>query len=90
MSFDVCWNRTRVEWRNHPERAPWCVEAVLTEKVFLGGQPQMKVICRIARIIEDHVDDPPEQERFWHAAARARFGKLHRLDHRDRCRSKLN
>ena len=44
----------------------------------------MKVICRIARIIEDHVDDPPEQERFWHAAARARFGKLHRLDHRDR------
>jgi hypothetical protein len=81
-SFSVCWNRTRVEWRNRPERAPWTQEAILCERVLLGGQPTLKIVCRIARVFEDRIDETSERDRFWHAA-RHRLGRLRRLSPRD-------
>jgi hypothetical protein len=82
-SFSVCWNRVRLEWRNHPERAPWAQEAVLCERVLLEGKPTLKIVCRIARVIEDRIGETSERDRFWHSA-RARLGRLHRLSPRDR------
>ena len=49
-SFSVCWNRVRLEWRNHTERAPWAQEAVLCERVLLEGKPALRIVCRIARV----------------------------------------
>jgi hypothetical protein len=37
-SFSVCWNRVRLEWRKHAERAPWAQEAVLCERVEPSGR----------------------------------------------------
>jgi hypothetical protein len=28
-TFDVIWNRTRLQWARRAERAPWVVEAIL-------------------------------------------------------------
>jgi hypothetical protein len=82
-SFDVCWNRRRLQWRHHSERAPFIAECVLMERVLLAGQPQVKVICKVASVIEDRIDDPGEADRFWDAARR-RLGRLQRLTGRDR------
>jgi hypothetical protein len=82
-SFSVCWNRVRLEWRMHPERAPWAQEAVLCERVLLEGKPTLRIVCQIARVFEDRIDETSERDRFWHSA-RARLGRLHRLSPRDR------
>jgi hypothetical protein len=82
-SFSVCWNRVRLEWRNRPERAPWTQEAILCERVLLGGRPTLKIVCRIARVIEDRIGETSERDRFWYNA-RMRLGRLHRLSQRDR------
>jgi hypothetical protein len=76
-SFEVAWNRRRLEWRRRPEDAPWLVEAVLLERVLLAGRPQLKIVCRIAAIDEDLTGDTAAQEMFWHAArAASRRGNL--------------
>jgi hypothetical protein len=36
-SFDVCWNRRRMEWRRNPEDAPWLVEAIPLERRNRGS-----------------------------------------------------
>jgi hypothetical protein len=81
-SFSVCWNRVRLEWRRHTERAPWAQEAILCERVLLEGKPTLRIVCRIARVFEDRIDETSERDRFWHAA-RHRLGRLRRLSARD-------
>jgi hypothetical protein len=80
--FDIAWNRRRLAWRHHRERAPWVQDAILLERMLLGDRPQLKIVCRIASISEDRLTDPAEHDRFWHVA-RARLGKFHRLSPRD-------
>jgi len=82
-SFSVCWNRVRLEWRKYSERAPWAQEAILCERVLLEGKPTLRIVCRIARVFEDRIDETSEHDHFWHSA-RARLGRLHRLSPRDR------
>ena len=81
-SFSVCWNRRRLAWRRHSERAPWQLEAILCERVLLEGRPQMRIIARLASILEEQIDDPVSREKFWHDAQR-KLGKLRRLTQRD-------
>jgi hypothetical protein len=47
------------------------------------GRPALTIVCRLAVITEDRIDDVAERDRFWHDA-RARLGRLHRLSGRDR------
>jgi len=78
MTFDIAWTRRVAhQWRTKAD--DWVIEATLTERVLLGGKPAIKVICRIAAIDEDKIDEEAARDRFWHAA-RARLGKLYRLD----------
>ena len=74
-SFSVCWNRVRLEWRKHTERALWAQEAVLCERVLLEGKPTLRIVCRIARMFEDGIDETSERDHFWHAA-KHRLGYL--------------
>ena len=59
-SFSVCWNRRRLAWRRHSERAPWQLEAILCERVLLGGRPQLRIVGRLAGILEEEIDTPRE------------------------------
>ena len=81
-SFSVCWNRVRLEWHKHTERASWTQEAILCERVLLEGKPTLRIVCRIARVFEDQIEEASERDRFWHAA-RHRLGRLRRLSARD-------
>ena len=81
--FEIAWNRRRLARRQHGERAPLVQDAILLERVLLEGRPQLKIVFRVASVIEDRLNDPAERERFW-SVARARLGKLHRLSSRDR------
>jgi hypothetical protein len=81
-SFSVCWNRRRLAWRRHSERAPWQLEAILCERVLLEGRPQLRIVARLAGILEDEIDNPASRDTFWHDARR-KLGKLRRLDQRD-------
>jgi hypothetical protein len=80
--FEIAWNRRRLAWQ-HRERAPWVQDAILLKRVLLEGRPQIKIVCRVAAVIEDRLNDPAEHDRFWHVA-RARLGKMLRLSPRDR------
>jgi hypothetical protein len=62
-SFSVCWNRVRLEWRKHTECAPWAQEAILCERVLLEGKPTLRIVCRIARVFEDRIDETSERDR---------------------------
>ena len=57
-------------------------QAVLCERVLLEGRPSIKVVCQIARYIEDRQDDLAEREFFW-SQARKRLGRMSRLKPRD-------
>jgi hypothetical protein len=81
-SFSVCWNRRGLAWRRHSERAPWQLEAILCERVLLEGRPQLRIVGRLAGILEDEIDNPASRDQFWHDARR-KLGKLRRLDQRD-------
>jgi hypothetical protein len=83
-SFSVCWNRVRLEWRKHTDRAPWAQEAILCERVLLEGKPTLRIVCRIARVFEDRIEETSERDRFWHAATH-RLGRLRRLSAHDVC-----
>jgi hypothetical protein len=43
-TFEIAWNRRHLEWRSHPEAAPWLIESVLCERILLGGKPTMRVV----------------------------------------------
>ena len=81
-SFSVCWNRRRLAWRRHSERAPWQLEAILCERVLLEGRPQLRIVARLASILEDEIDNPASRDMFWHHARR-KLGKLQRLSQSD-------
>jgi hypothetical protein len=81
-SFSVCWNRRRLAWRRHSERAPSQLEAILCERVLLEGRPQLRIVARLAGILEDEIDSPASCDQFWHDARR-KLGKLGRLSQRD-------
>jgi hypothetical protein len=80
--FDVVWHRRRLEWRSNAERAPWIIEAILLERVLLGRKPAMKIVCKIASIHEDHVNETAARDLFWQNAGR-KLGKMRRLAPRD-------
>jgi hypothetical protein len=81
-SFSVCWNRRRLAWCRHSERAPWQLEAILCERVLLEGRPQLRIVARLAGILEDEIDNPASRNLFWHDARR-KLGKFRRLTQRD-------
>jgi hypothetical protein len=81
-SFSVCWNRRRLAWSRHSERAPWQLEAIFSERVLLEGRPQLRIVRQLAAILEDQIDDPASRDKFWHDARR-KLGKLSRLKQRD-------
>jgi hypothetical protein len=58
-------------------------DAILLERVLLEGRPALKIVFRVASVIEDRLNDTAVRDRFW-SVARARLGKLHRLSPRDR------
>ncbi len=80
--FEIAWNRRRLARRQHGQRAPFVQDAVLLERVLLGDRPHLKIVCRVASVIEDRQNDPAERDRFW-SFARARLGKIHRLSQGD-------
>jgi hypothetical protein len=73
--FSVAWNRVRLTWYRNSERAPWSLEAILCEHVLIEGAPTMRVLKRLAGILEDEIDNPASQDAFWHDARR-KLGKL--------------
>jgi hypothetical protein len=81
-SFSVCWNRRSLAWRRHSKRAPWQLEAILCERVLLEGRPALRIVARLAGILEDEIEDLAAREHFWSAAQR-KLGKLRRLNQRD-------
>ncbi|WP_431014757.1 hypothetical protein [Bradyrhizobium pachyrhizi] len=83
MPFEIAWSRhpAHSRWRKHQDGM--VIECALTERAIVGDQPAIKMVCRLASIPEDRVDDIGERDRFWHQV-RARIGRLHRLTARDR------
>ncbi len=79
--FDICWDR-RCSNGWHRSSPRWFVDAILTERVLLEGRPQLKIVGRLSMILEDRLADVAERDRFWHDA-RARLGRLRRLQRRD-------
>jgi hypothetical protein len=82
LGLSVCWNRRRLAWRRHSERAPWQLEAILCERVLLEGRPQLRIVTRLAGILEDEINSRASCDQFWHDA-RCKLGKLRRLSQRD-------
>jgi hypothetical protein len=41
MSYDIAWNRRRLEWRKQPQDAPWLIEAILCERTLIEGKPAL-------------------------------------------------
>jgi hypothetical protein len=80
--FEIAWNRRRLARRRHGERAPLVQVAILLERALLEGRPQLKIVCRVASVIEDRLNDFAKRDAF--GPSRARLGKLHRLSLSDR------
>jgi hypothetical protein len=69
--FEIAWNRRRLARREHGERAPLVQDAILLERV-LGDRPHLKIVFRVASVIEDRQNDPAERDRFWSSARASR------------------
>ena len=83
MSYDVAWNRSWLVWSKRSERAaPWAVECILFERTLIEGKPALRFIARLAKILEDELDNPASRDQFWRDASR-KLGKLRRLNQRD-------
>ena len=83
MSYDVAWNRSWLVWSKRSERAaPWAVECILFERTLIEGKPALRFIARLAKILEDELDNPASRGKFW-GDARRKLGKLRRLNQRD-------
>jgi hypothetical protein len=81
-SFDVCWNRTWLTWYRRSESAPLRLEAILCERTLIEGKPALRIVGRLAGILEDELDNPASRDQFWRDASR-KLGKLRRLNQRD-------
>jgi len=81
-SFDVCWNRAWLTWYRRSESAPFRLEAILCERTLIEGKPALRIIARLAGILEDELDNPVSRDKFWCDAGR-KLGKLRRLNQRD-------
>ena len=81
-SFDVCWNRTWLTWYRRSESAPLRLEAILCERTLIEGKPALRIIARLARILENELDNPVSRDKFW-CDARRKLGKLRRLSQSD-------
>src|SRR6516164_3369878 len=81
-SFDIAWNRAWLTWYRRSESAPFRLEAILCERTLIEGKPALRIIARLARILEDELDNPVSRDKFW-CDARRKLGKLRRLNQRD-------
>ena len=81
-SFDIAWNRAWLTWYRRSESAPFRWEAILCERTLIEGKPALRIIARLARILEDELDDVAARDQFWRDARR-KLGKLRRLQPRD-------
>jgi hypothetical protein len=81
MRFEVAWPRRYLE-RRRQEHSCWLTEAVLLEHKLVAGQPLLQLVCKLACIDEDQIGEIACREKFW-ADARARLGRLSRLNHHD-------
>jgi hypothetical protein len=54
----------------------------LCERTLIEGKPALRIIARLARILEDELDDVAARDQFWRDARR-KLGKLRRLQPRD-------
>jgi hypothetical protein len=52
------------------------------ERVLLEGRPRLRMIGRLAGILEDEIDSAHARDGFWRSARR-KLGKLRRLTPRD-------
>ncbi|WFU53018.1 hypothetical protein QA639_25435 [Bradyrhizobium pachyrhizi] len=82
-NFEIAWSRRPARTWRSKNPGSFVVEAALTERVLLAGQPAHRLVCTLASIGEDKLDDIGERDAFWHAV-RKRLGRLHRLTGRDR------
>ena len=82
MSYDVAWNRSWLVWSKRSELPPWAVESILLERTLIEGKPALRIIARLAKILEDELDNPASRDQFWRDASR-KLGKLRRLNQRD-------
>ena len=80
--FSLAWNRRRLTWNRRSESAPWQLECILCERVLLEGRPQLRIVGRLAGLLEDGLDNPASRDQFWNDARR-KLGKLRRLTQRD-------
>jgi len=81
-SFDIAWNRAWLTWYRRSESAPFRLEAILCERTLIEGKPALRFIARLAKILENELDNPPSRDQFWRDASR-KLGKLRRLNQRD-------
>jgi hypothetical protein len=49
---------------------------------LIEGKPALRIIARLARILEEELENPASRDQFWRDASR-KLGKLRRLDQRD-------
>ena len=56
--FSLAWNRRRLTWNRRSEPAPWHLECILCERVLLEGRPQLRIVGRLAGLLEDELDNP--------------------------------
>jgi hypothetical protein len=82
MSYDLAWNRTRLTWSRRSEAAPWQLECILLERTLIEHRSALRIVARLAGILEDKVDNPASRDQFWHDARR-KLGKLRRLSRSD-------
>ena len=54
----------------------------MCERTLIEGKPALRIIARLAAILEDEIDSPASRDKFWHDTRR-KLGKLRRLDQRD-------
>jgi hypothetical protein len=54
----------------------------LCERTLIEGKPGLRIIARLARILEDELDNPVSRDKFW-CDARRKLGKLRRLNQHD-------
>jgi hypothetical protein len=80
MPFEIIWYE-RHPWRQRPGKT--LTEAVLLERKLIGDRPMTQVVCRIAAIDANRINDPGEVDRFWHRVDK-RLGRMFRLTARDR------
>ena len=68
--FSVAWNRKRLQWSKRSECAQCQLEAILCERTLMEGKPVLRVVARLAGILEDEIDDSVARADLWNQAQR--------------------